>query len=503
MKTSIQYFAIILIAVIATACSGGGSTEQAAAPAAVVATKATVAIVLTDASIDDYDHAYVTISSVELIGNSEHELIFSGEQRIDLLALRDNVEFFAVSEDVEPGDYSKIRLQASDMELVVDNDDGTTASSTPVDLVANGKIDLNPRGEFSLAAGDVVFVSLDWDMRESLKLTETDRGNSKIKMRPVIFVDIGTHPAFKEGLVRIFGQINLIASDSSMFRLCSPDVMTQLPSTPILGSLCIDVIINDKTGIFDANGHPVGVTDLGVDASVTVVGLLRRAADGPAVTPMQDQNGDVTPTTFQVDSIVVEGGDKGTWSRTRGTVNSLVAADTSAFDYLVDNVEDPTNPKTLTGQLFTESRIFSITADTGVSEITAADLMIDDRAGADTVLQESGDEAVVDTLNISIMLSRTPGDAEKDHIKGEILSIDAMAGTMMVAPAGGDATGDICVTTHPETRIFELFVNDDVVESMEVTLAELSAGSKVAMSGMMSGCFAADLIIAEGQATIH
>ena len=119
MKTNIQYFAIMLIAVITTACSGGGSTEQAAA---VVATKATVGIVLTDASIEDYDHAYVHITSVELLGNTEHELIFSGDQRVDLLALRDNVELFAVSEDVEPGDYSKIRLQAYGMELVVDDE---------------------------------------------------------------------------------------------------------------------------------------------------------------------------------------------------------------------------------------------------------------------------------------------------------------------------------------------------------------------------------------------
>jgi hypothetical protein len=503
MHVTIRYFATLIIAGTIAACGGGsggaGSTGQAAPPPAAVATKATVGIILTDASIEDYDHAYVTISSVELIGNSDHELVFSGNQRVDLLALRDNVEVFAVSEDVEPGDYSKIRMQASGMELVVDHDDGST-TSTPVDLVANGKIDLNPRGEFSLAAGDVVFLSLDWDMSESLKLTETGKGNGKMKMRPVIFVDVGTHPAFKEGLVRVFGQISIIASDSSVFRLCSPDVMTQLPTTPILGSLCLDVIINDKTGIFDANGDPVSVTDLGLEAPVTVVGLLQRGADGPTVTPMQNTSGDVTPTTFQVISIVVEGGGKGTWSRVRGTVKSLVAADTGQFDFLVDNVEDPDNAKTLTGQLFDESRIFSISAVSGIAEIGAADLSIDDRAGADAVLKESGDETVADTLNISLLLSRTPGDVEPDHLKGEILSIDAAAGTMMVT----SDSGDLLVTTDADTKIFELFVHNDVVESVPATLADLSAGSKIAISGApdaVTGSFAAVLIIAEGQAT--
>jgi hypothetical protein len=499
MKSSRTFAATMLLASLISACGGGGSStpEQAAAPPPVVAGKATVGIVLTDASIEDYDHANVTITSVELIGDGDHALIFSGEKEIDLLALRDNVELFAVSEDVDPGDYSKIRMQARDMTLVVDNDDDTT-TSTPVDLVANGKIDLNPRGEFSLAAGDVVFVSLDWDMRESfnsLKLTET--GNGKIKMRPVIFVDIGTVPAFKQGLVRVFGQIKLIALDSSTFRLCSPDVMTQLSTSPVLGALCLDVLINEKTGIFDATGNPVDISTLGIDSFTTVVGLLRRSADGPAVTPMQDSGGDVAPTIFQVVSIVVEGGDKGTWSQNRGTIESVVAVDTSTFDFLVDNPEDLESPKPLTGKLFGESRIFSIAAATGVTEISAADLSIDDRAGVDSVLVPSGDDTVADTMNISLMLSRTPAEIDLDRLKGEILSINSDAGTLMVA---SDA-GDVCVNTDPETKIFQIFVSDDVVESIPATLDDLSPGSKVGMTGTMSDCFAASLIIAEGQAT--
>ncbi len=498
MNSLVKFASILLLAGLISACGGGGSStpEQVAAPPPVVASKATVGIVLTDASIDDYDHAYVTITSVELIGDGDHALIFSGDQRIDLLTLRDNVELFAVSEDVDPGNYSKIRLQARDMDLVVDNDDGTM-TSTPVDLVANGKIDLNPRGEFSLAAGDVVFVSLDWDMRESLKLTETGNGNGKIKMRPVIFVDIGTAPAFKQGLVRVFGQIKLIASDSSAFRLCSPDVMTQLPNSPVLGSLCLDVFINDKTGIFDASGNPVDVSTLGIDSFTTVVGLLRRSADGPAFTPMQDTAGDVAPTTFQVVAVVVEGGDKGTWSQSRGTIKLVVAADTSTFDFLVDNPEDPESPKLLIGQLFEESRIFSIAASTGVTEISAADLAVDDRAGVDSVLVPSGDETVADTMNISLMLSRTPMEIELDSLKGEIISIDSAAGMLIVS----SDTGDVCVNTDSETKIFQIFVSDDVVESVPAVLDDLSPGSKVGMAGMMSDCFDASLVIAEGQAT--
>ena len=37
-------------------------------------------------------------------------------------------------------------------------------------------------------AGEIVFISFDWDVNESLKLTETGQG--RVIMRPVIFVDI-------------------------------------------------------------------------------------------------------------------------------------------------------------------------------------------------------------------------------------------------------------------------------------------------------------------------
>jgi hypothetical protein len=503
MNSLIKYSAVALFAGLIAACGGGGSSSpvQASGPAPAVATKATVGIILTDASAEDYDHAYVTISSVELLGDGGNQLIFSGNKQIDLLALRDNVELFAVSENVEPGDYSKIRIQASDMELVVYNEDGTS-TSTPANLVANGKIDLNPQGEFTLAAGDVVFVSLDWDMHESLKLTETGNGNGKINMRPVIFVDIGTVPAFKQGLVRVFGKVDLIASDMSAFRLCSPDVMTQIASNPVLGALCLDIVINEKTGLFGANGEPIDVADLGKGDPVTVVGLLRRSIDGPIVTPLQDESGDLKPTTFQVLAIVVEGGDKGTWSRMRGSVNSDAVAGvdpgTNVFDFLDDKAPDAVEDTVLTGKLFDTSRVFSLSRDNGVSEIAATELMIDDRAAVDSVQIPSGDASVADTLNIAIMLSRTPADPDLDHIRGEILTVDAANGTMMIASTSG---GDAKVCTDDETKIFQIFVSDDVLESVPSTLDDLSAGSKVVISGLMlmDGCFAANLIVAEGQ----
>jgi hypothetical protein len=377
------------------------------------------------------------------------------------------------------------------MQLVVDNDDDTT-TVTDVDLVANGKIDLNPRQTITLAAGDVVFVSLDWDMNESLKLTET--GNGRVIMRPVIFVDIDTEPGFKEGLVRVFGLVAAVASDGSAFRLCSPDIATQQPSTPVLGALCLDIVMTGKTGIFNAKGIPMMVSELGVKDPITVLGLLRRAMDGATVTTMLDTVGsDLAPTTFQVLAIVGEGGPEGTWARYKGRLESGVDADTGTFEFDVGMVSEE---MILNGQLFDSSRIFSISGDTGVTEILAAELEKDDRAAVDAVMLPADVETDPDTLNIAIMLSRD--DVDRDNIAGKILSVDVGAGTMMITTSAGDA----CVTTDMDTQIFQIFVSDESVESMPASLGDLIIGSKVGATGEQLDCFAADLIISEGQAAI-
>ncbi len=497
MKTLFRVSIFLMTSALLTACGGGTSTSTpdmtTPTPTTVAPTTATVGIILTDASIDDYDHAFVTITSVKLLGDGNSQVIFSGEETVDLLALRDTLTLFAVNENVVPGDFNKIRLIASNMVLVVDHDDGST-TDTPVDLVANGKIDLNPRGTFSIAAGDVVLISLDWDMRESLKLTQT--GSGKTKMRPVIFVEIGTAPAFKGGLVRVSGLVELIAPDFTAFRICAPDFSVQPLGTPVVAAMCLDILINDATGIFDDQGLPVGVVDLNVGDPVTVIGLLQRSMDGPVVTPMEDDGGEVEQTPFQVVSIVVEGGPPGTWVPVKGTLQTVVDEISGEFDYLVDEGQG-FDDTILTGLVVDDTRLFFIALDSGITEIAAGDLMVDDRAIADSVHVVAADPADRDVLRIAIMLARTPGDPVADSLSGTILSVDVAGEMLRLATAGGDR----CVTTDMDTKIFQLFVNDDSTESVPATLADLTVGSKTGVVGAedVAGCFAADLIISEGQ----
>jgi hypothetical protein len=480
----------MLLLTLITAC-GGGSSDQTIGQ--TPEEPATVAVLLSDATAEDYDHAYAMITRVELLGDGGNQVIFSGEETVDLLALSDTVQLFAVNEEVEPGDYEKIRITASSLVLVVENDDGSTVETT-VDLVANGKIDLNPRGPFTIAPGGIVFVSLDWDVNESLKLTET--GSGRIIMRPVVFVDIGFEPVFKRGLVRVSGIIREVAPDLSYFRLCSLGDATQLIDRPLLNSLCLDVVVGDSTGLFGNDGEPVTLVDLAAGDPVTVLGLIRRSVGEPDLVPLEDESGPLPPTRFRLLAIVVEGGEPGTWSKHRGVLESAVDPVTGTFDFLSLGSDDSMIDTRFTGQLYDETRIFEIARVTGVTEITAAELEAGDFARLDAVQAPAGDPSDPDVLRIAIMLARTPAADAPVAIAGEILSIDPDTASLMLATPALDR----CVTTDDETRIFEVFVTAAAVETMSATLADLDVGSNAFVTGVEdSGCVAADLIVAEGQ----
>ena len=216
MKTIRNAALTILFTFLLAGCGGGGGGNQALTSV----TPATVGVIITDAAIDEWDQALATITSIELIGDEGRDVLFEGNETVDLLQLRDFVEVFEIDDQVVPGVYSKIRLRVSRLQLVRLNEDGSVAEERDADLVANGKIDLNPRGDIDIAPGDVLFITLDFDMEKSLKLTET--GNGNLKLRPVIFVDIDTEPGFR-GLTRVQGVIERVSDDLDGLRVTTPE----------------------------------------------------------------------------------------------------------------------------------------------------------------------------------------------------------------------------------------------------------------------------------------
>ena len=534
---------IALLTFFLTACGGGGGGSAPATNSGANANSnpapdpvadpapiepATVAVILTDASIKDYDKALATITSIELIGENGHVQIFSGSETVDFLQLSDFVEVFAVDETVTPDTYEKVRLRLSNMTLV-NVVDGGDDIETHVDLVANGKVDLNPRDSFTILPGQVVFVSIDFDMGKSVKLIET--GSGKTKMRPVIFVNIGTRPAFKNGLARVHGVVDRLAVDGSVFSLCMTQLLSRFPPSdgPSIDGFCLTVRVDEKTGLFGKDGQPILAADLTIGQELTVVGIvsLNDGPDGPTPKPLPvsadeptqlpeddcpDDDvtidgcpGDGEFDTFAMDAIVVEAGPLGTWMRLRGQLKTPVDDQTGLFGLFVFSGQGFPDDTVLTTQVFEKTRIYRINED-GLTEISAAELRTEDVAALDGVLipgevSTGGDPE--DLLRAALMLT-TPGVSiepvpEPEVIKGKILTIDREADSLVVATEEGDR----CVDTDEDTLIFEVFLVDKVFESVKIMFDELSVGSGVGIYGIDDdiNCFAAELIIAEGQAS--
>ena len=212
--------------------------------------------------------------------------------------------------------------------------------------------------------------------------------------------------------------------------------------------------------------------------------------DGPDLPPLQDENGeDVNPTLFQVESIVIEGGD--TWAQYRGTVLDIV--DEMMFPFLVDDEADGTE---YTGLLQTTTRIFQFSIEEGVTEIAPGDLMMDDRALVDAVVLESDNVELPDTLAIALMLTRTPPELDLSVV-GELTSVDLDSGSLTIL---ADAV-EVCVNTNENTNIFQFLVRGDAEEIVDAELADLVIGAKTVATGVDdAGCILADMIISEGQA---
>jgi len=140
---------ILTSAFLISSCGGGSSADTAPATG-------TVLFLLTDGPADDLSAIYLEVTEATLIGGNGQQTIFSGNKTINLLDLYHFNEPIAFGE-VLAGDYTKIRLQISDIELV----DKITGLSTFARLPANGKIDLLDQGRFTVFPGRTLVVEID------------------------------------------------------------------------------------------------------------------------------------------------------------------------------------------------------------------------------------------------------------------------------------------------------------------------------------------------------
>jgi hypothetical protein len=430
------------LSVFLAAC--GGSGEGGTPPEQAMGT---VALLLTDMPTDDLDEINLEVVEATLIGGEGQQTLFANADdpiSINLLDL-ENFSRPIAFEDVPAGVYTKLRLRISNLELVEYGDDGPGPDDdkyTPP-LPANGKIDLlHPEG-FEVLPGRTLIVELDMDANKSIHVVQT--GNSKYRMRPVVFVEFSNTEA-PDKLTRIDGTITEIVDGAAgSFVLCSSDD----------ADTCIDVSLTTDGCVYDEEGVPTEPTALEAGDRVVVIGRYSRI------------DGDI-----MLDAIVVE---QGPADQFKGAVTSEPAEGTFS---MIDR-----NGAELTVEL-----------QDGCTQVLGPDGAI---VGAESITIGQGIEVEgvfggePEVLRAALIV--LDADDELQQLSGKIK--DPIEDTGFILATTG---GDICVQLVDGAVI--TLVNTETSEVKPVDVTDLLAEQPADVYGTLStegveGCFQASEVV--------
>lgn len=237
----------------------------------------TVGLLLTDkpADPDLFLEINVSIESVDLLGGDDNRYnLYSGPTKtVNLLDLKNESMPFAFDDKVPEGEYCKIRLTLSELELVLADNTPETAADNDREyprLPGNKKLDLNVRGCFELEDDTMVVLQLDMDAGRSIHVVKNKKG---YQFRPVVFVDVLT-TEFKPKLVRLEGTMKDYDEESDTFVLCGA-----LPSANLDGNGCAEITLDENSAFFDNieySGAPRALDEIfeenNLNTAFTVVG---------------------------------------------------------------------------------------------------------------------------------------------------------------------------------------------------------------------------------------
>ena len=199
-KSVTRLLSIFILGLVFAVAAGCGGSDGGSATSDRSAGTGSVALLITDAPSDIFEEINITVVMAELLSDDGRVTIFEGERTFNLLDLTD-VRIFAIREGVPAGTYSKIRLTLTEIELVdnMGTDDPADDDIYYPKLPGNGKLDLNPRGDFNVVTDGTLAIQIDMDANKSIHIVKL--GNKDVyNFRPVVFIDIVTD-AFEERFV--------------------------------------------------------------------------------------------------------------------------------------------------------------------------------------------------------------------------------------------------------------------------------------------------------------
>jgi hypothetical protein len=431
----------LIIAGFAIASCGGGSDPGPPATGKV-------AVLFTDGPDERFEQILITLDRMLLLGgDGGHQIVYDGpEITFDLLDLRGRADF-AFASEIIADDYSKIRLEVTKIELVDIVDPMEPPSVTPVDLPANGKIDLNPQGPFRVLPGQTTVIELDMDANRSFHPVE--QGNGDYRLRPVIFVNVYPDNALLgDRLVRVFGRVDSVVdnSEEKSALVCGLYFVPQLGDA-VAGDPddCVRIFANEMPGIFGENGAPANFQDIvPMTSKLTGIGFVR--PDGADV-------------LFELQAVVMEIGEHKPpsatgWETLRGSVEPDVACDIpDAPDTFCFQPNDAATP--IKTQLQAETRIFD-------TDGMPSDINEMDTGTVDGLRITNGTEELRASL---VVLSADPDPGLVSGVV-EMVEIDLTLpeGTFDVLTL--DTAAKVCV--NEETDVLRILVDDGVVTIVDL-----------------------------------
>lgn len=452
------FAAAVAASLVLGGCGGGGGSDGGS-PSSSAPTTGSVAVLLTDAPTDQFCEVRATVTGIDLLGAGGSTNLFSGERTVNVLAMQNFSDFFAVDPSVPIGSYDKIRLTLSDLALVecVAGEPEPAKDWDHPHLPGNGKLDLNPRGPIEVIGGEMLVIELDMDMQKSLHVHQT--GNGKWQFRPVVFVNVRPDDS---NLVRVFGNATNLGTTS--FELCPVEpVSTVGAHATTAGTSCLDVFTDNLTGLFDETGSPVGLAELAANDPVTAIGFLGLHDDADADTRMDD---------LKLDAVVLEYGPQGTFERLRGSVVSA-PGNNDIFVY------DPETTDPVNALLQSGTRIFALGSNLELDSSALQPGTVGEVNGVFTDPATSG-EPLKSSLVVLDQDTTPAAEVLDATVAALVPGADGVA-----EPNRFDVTTSAtqCITTNASTVYLRISESGTTSETAAITFGDLVVGDKVDVYG--------------------
>jgi hypothetical protein len=318
-------------------------------------------------------------------------------------------------------------------------------------------------------------------------------------------------------LVRVFGAARNV--NGQQFELCPlRPVAAPTGGTPPPTTLCLKVLTDDKTGIFDETGTRVGTDTIANGDVLTASGFIARSNDdedgdhGDVDVDVDHHDGDhdgdddhddhhnggTRIGDLRLDALVVELGPVDTFKRILGRVVSAPGNnDIFVFSPLLTPAPVSGTTSGIDVRLQAGTRIFAFGSN---AELTAAALQpgaIGQVNGVFTIPASSG-EPLKSSL-IIVGRNTTPAVA----LYGAVIQSpipaddDGVPATRRFAVTTATLTNK-CVKTDATTRYLLITETPDTSETSQIAFADLAAGNTVDVYGtddiMETACVVADTI---------